>query len=151
MNARSIARFIILLNGVLNTLTGLVILAAPGWFYDTIADFPPFNRHFLGDVGAFTLAIGVGLLIAARDPQAHSALAGVGALASLIHAVNHLYDDLIVERGATMHWLSNTLPLLVLALMLAWAWWQVRKEHAPGAAAARPGAGPSTTSSTRIN
>ena len=131
MNARSIARFIVLLNGVLNTLTGLVILTAPKWFYDSVADFPPFNRHFLGDVGAFTLAIGVGLLIAARAPGSHTGLVGVGALGSLAHAFNHLYDDLLVERGTTLHWLNNTLPLMVLALALAWAWWALRKEKTP--------------------
>jgi len=109
-------------NGGFNLLTGLALLFAPRWFYTNVADFPPFNRHFLGDIGAFTLALGFGLLVAARNLQPHRGLIGIGALGSLVHVVNHLYDDLVVERGASLHWLTNTVPLLILAMALLWAW-----------------------------
>ncbi len=116
------ARIIVAVNGWFNLLTGLILLFAPGWFYANIADFPPFNRHFLGDIGAFVLALGVGLVLAARNLRQHRGLVGVGALGSLLHAANHLYDDLAVERGASLHWATNTLPIVLLAASLLWAW-----------------------------
>lgn len=116
------AQAIVAANGLVNLLTGAALLFAPRWFFNTLADFPPFNRHYLGDVGAFVLALGVGLLIAAREPRRHRGLVGVAALGSLLHVANHLYDDLVIERGASLHWLTNTLPLLALAALLLWAW-----------------------------
>jgi hypothetical protein len=111
-------------NAVTNLLTGLLLLFAPQWFYDNIASFAPYNQHFLGDVGAFILAFGIGLLFAIRQPERHRSLIGAAALGGLVHVGNHLYAD-VLEQGATMHWLTNTIPLLVMALALAWAWWQL--------------------------
>jgi hypothetical protein len=74
------------------------------------------------------LALGVGLLFAARQPQEHRTLIGVGALGSLLHVANHLYDDVIIERGATLHWFSNTLPLFALAALLIAAYAMLAKE-----------------------
>ena len=122
MNRLTIVKVVVGVSGAFNLLTGLILLFAPRWFYDSVADFSPFNQHFLGDVGAFVLALGFGLLLIARDPVRHYALIGVAALGSLIHVGNHLYDDIFVERLANQHWLTNTLPLLVMAALLIWAW-----------------------------
>jgi hypothetical protein len=43
-------------------LTGLALLFASNWFFQTLGYFPPFNRHYAGDLGAFELPLGVGLL-----------------------------------------------------------------------------------------
>ena len=75
-------------------------------------------------MGAFIAALGVGLLFAIRQPKQHRSLIGAAALGGLIHVGNHLYAD-VVESGTSMHWLTNTAPLLVMALALAWAWWQL--------------------------
>ena len=125
------ARLVVAVNGGVNLLTGLTLLFAPRWFYENVADFPPFNRHFLGDIGALTLALGFGLVMAARNPRGHRGLIGIGALGGLIHAVNHLYDDLVVERGASLHWATNTLPVLLMAASLLWAWRVTRDTAVP--------------------
>ena len=117
-NKLAFVRWVVLFSGTINLLTGAALLFAPAWFYNALADFPPFNRHFSGDVGAFITALGVGLLFAAREPQKHRGLIGVAALGILLHVGNHLYDDLIVEHGATLHWLTNTLPLFLMAGLL---------------------------------
>jgi len=119
---QSFIRFVVILNGFANLFSGLALLFAPQWFFDSVADFQPFNRHFLGDVGAFILPLGIGLLIAARDPRKYRTLIGLAALGNILHIINHLYDDLVIERGATLHWLTNTLPLLVLAILLIGAY-----------------------------
>jgi hypothetical protein len=117
LNIQSLARFIVILNGVMNVLPGLALLFAPAWFFQ-IANFPPFNQHFMGDAGAFSLAIGVGLLFAARDPFQHRLLIGSAALGGLVHVGNHLYDDFVVRGGASPNLITNTLPLFVLAALL---------------------------------
>jgi hypothetical protein len=58
----------------------------------------------------------VALLIAARNPRQHRLLIGYAAAGSLVHTLNHLYDDLI---GSVTDPLT-TAELLVFALLLAW-------------------------------
>jgi hypothetical protein len=56
------------LAGVAYLLTGIALLFAPAWFFLAIGHFLPFNRHYEGDLGSFLLPLGIGLLVAARDP-----------------------------------------------------------------------------------
>ena len=70
---------------------GVFALVAPSSFYEAVAEFEPYNAHFLQDIGAFQIGIGVALLLAVSvtsDALAASTLgAGVGSLA---HVVSHL-------------------------------------------------------------
>jgi predicted anti-sigma-YlaC factor YlaD len=127
MNTPAFTRFAVIFNGVLMVLTALLLLFAPEFFYNAVADYAPFNRHFLGDIGAFSMALGVGLLLAARDPYKHPLIIGAAALGNLLHVLNHAYDDLFVERLTTQHWLTNTIPLLVATVMLVIAYWNVSR------------------------
>jgi predicted anti-sigma-YlaC factor YlaD len=127
MNTPAFTRFAVIFNGVLTVLTALLSLFASEFFYNTVADYAPFNRHFLGDIGAFSMALGVGLLLAARDPYKHPLIIGAAALGNLLHVLNHAYDDLFVERLTTQHWLTNTIPLLVATVMLVIAYWNVSR------------------------
>jgi hypothetical protein len=129
MNTPAFTRFAVIFNGVLTILTGLLLLFAPEFFYSAVADYPPFNRHFLGDIGAFTLALGIGLLLAAREPYKHPLIIGAAALGNLVHVLNHAYDDLFVERLTTQHWLTNTIPLLIATAMLVIAYWNVSQAN----------------------
>lgn len=116
-----IVRFIVILNGVMGVLPGLALLFTPALFYN-IADFAPYNQHFMGDAGAFSLTVGAMLLVAARNPLQYRAIIGLGALGNLLHVANHLYNDAVVQGWATPHIYTNTLPLAVLALLLVWAY-----------------------------
>ena len=104
-------------SGLFYTLVGLALLFLPTWFFTYIGDFPPFNRHYMGDAGAFILPLGIGLLLAMRQPVAHRSIVLVTAAASLIHALNHAYDDWLV-RSPFLHWFSETIPLLIFAGIL---------------------------------
>ncbi len=110
-------QIIIGVSGLFYTLTGLALLFLPTWFFTYIGNFPPFNRHYMGDAGAFALALGIGLLIAIRQPKAHRSLILITAVASLIHALNHAYDDWLVRSPLT-HWFYETIPLIIFALVL---------------------------------
>lgn len=103
-------------------LPGLALVFIPQPFYDWLADFPPFNRHYMGDAGVFSFAIGVGLIWAARRPAAHTGVIGIAALAAILHVFNHLYDDVIIGHETVRHMVLNTLPLIMLALALMIVW-----------------------------
>lgn len=83
--------------GLLYLLSGLALLIAPDWFYTNIGDYPPFNRHYAGDLGAFLLPLGMVLLWASRHPAQHRGLIAFAAAGSLLHGLNHIYDDLVLQ------------------------------------------------------
>ncbi len=124
MSGTRFAQGLVALMGVFYTATSVAQLFAPQWFFEHIGYFPPFNRHYVGDLGAFTMAMGVGLLFAAREPSAHRGLIGVVALGSIIHVLNHLYDDWL-NAGLS---LTQTVPLALLALVMVMVWWRLRTQ-----------------------
>lgn len=121
----NLARGIVVLLGLGNTLAGLALLFAPQWFFANVAPFEPFNRHFMGDIGAFNLPIGLGMIYAAFRPQ-HHALIALGLAANGLHTLNHLYDSLWPGRDLE-HFLRDGLPLLLSTLALGWAYLQFIK------------------------
>jgi len=119
------AQIVVAIAGAVNLIAGAMLLLAPAWFFEAIGNFPPFNRHYMGDVGAFLLPLGVGLMIAAADPHRHRGLIGVAAAGSLLHVGNHLYDDFVIGQSSA-HFVSETLPLLVLAILLIVAYGRLK-------------------------
>lgn len=107
---------VVALSGLFYTLTGVALLIAPFWFFQHIGTYPPFNRHYEGDLGAFLLPLGVALLVAARAPGRYVGVIWVAALGSALHLVNHLPDAL--ERNTAAEWLGTVAPLTVLAAAL---------------------------------
>jgi hypothetical protein len=103
--------------GAAHILIGIATLLAPMWFFQNIGAFAPFNRHYEGDLGAFQLGIGVGLLLAARAPARHRLLLGAAAVGNLVHAFNHTYDA-VISHAPLGYWLSDTAPLYLFAIML---------------------------------
>lgn len=119
--ARTWVRAVVLVGGISYALTGLALLLGPAWFFENIGNFPPFNRHYMGDLGSFLLPIGLGLMIASRHPTRHWALIAVVAVANLIHALNHTYDA--IKGGQPLSfWLVDTVPLIVFAVIFAIAY-----------------------------
>lgn len=78
--------------GVTFVLGGLWAFFDPRSFFELAAVFEPFNRHFVRDIGAFQVGLGVVLLLAVflRDTL-FVALSGVG-LGAAVHAVSHVID-----------------------------------------------------------
>jgi hypothetical protein len=106
---------------VIATLAGLVTLVLGLWaffdprsFYDQLAVWPPYNRHFLHDVGAFQFGLGATLLGAAFVRDALTlALTGVG-LGSALHAVSHGMDRNLGGRASDPYALG-LLAVVILA------------------------------------
>jgi PPOX class probable F420-dependent enzyme len=101
---------------------GLWALLAPGSFAG-FADFPPYNHHFLHDLGAFQLGIGVTLLLALiwRDALALG-LAGF-LVSNSVHAVNHAVD---LHLGGHGHgdWMA---PAVLSMAVVAALWLRLRE------------------------
>ena len=121
-------RFVVILGAVFYTASGIGLVFAPGWFYTYIAHFAPYNRHFLGDAGVFALALGIGLILISRRPWEHRSLYIVVTLASLMHAANHLYDA-IVFAEPLHHWLTDAIPVSIVAILFVLAWPAMQFKH----------------------
>lgn len=116
--------------GLVDTAAGAALLLAPEWFYENVGTFPPFNRHYAGDGGAFLLPIGIGLLVAAQEPARHRNLLMLALGASWLHAFNHAYDGL-VHAGEGRASLMDALTIAGIAIALsvgAWLSWRMRPE-----------------------
>jgi DoxX-like family len=104
-------------------VTGLWPFFDPRSFYDNVAEFPPYNAHFLHDIGAFQIGLGIILVLALIWPRDALlvALAGTG-IAAAFHFVAHIQDE---DQGGTTGQ-TITLGLMAVAL-LGGAVWQWRR------------------------
>jgi hypothetical protein len=85
------ARIAAMAAGTINVVTGLYAFFAPEAFFRR-APYPPYNEHFIHDIGAFLVGLGVVLLLAAWFSSAlFVALAGVAA-GTWLHFAAHLMD-----------------------------------------------------------
>ena len=116
-----VAQLLVGVSGALFVVVALLLLFAPRWFFENIGFYPPYNRHYEGDLGAFLFAIGAGLLYAARNPAKHRLIIAVAALGSALHVFNHLFDGIGMSFSLT-HWLTDTAPLVLSAVLLVVAW-----------------------------
>ena len=85
-------RAIAIVGGVGFIALGVWAMADPRSFFAALATFEPYNQHFLQDLGAFQVGLGVVLLLAAVPVRADGltvALVGVGVGAAL-HTLSHV-------------------------------------------------------------
>ena len=96
---------------------GMWAMAAPESFFDQVALFEPFNKHFVQDIGAFQIGLGVTLVMAAFLTSDALAVAligtGVGAVA---HVVSHLVG---IDLGGTPGFDIPALSILGILLLVA--------------------------------
>jgi hypothetical protein len=100
----------------------VLLLFGPVWFFDNIGPYPPFNRHYEGDTGSFTLVLGLVLLWAVREPARYRAMIAAVGIGSLVHAINHVVDDFVLSPSPRSMMNNLFLFLFAGALLLA-AWW----------------------------
>lgn len=101
--------------GIVLVVFGLWAMVAPSSFFEQLAQFEPYNQHFLQDVGAFQLGLGAVLLLALRySDSLTSGLLGVG-LGSAAHVVSHAVGT---DLGGTPAFDIPALALLSGALLV---------------------------------
>lgn len=105
--------------GVFTLSLGLWAMIDASSFFDNIGHFPPYNNHFVHDVGAFQIGIGAALLFALiwRDDAILAALGG-GAAGATGHEIAHIIDSGDGGRDSDPY----TLGLIAAILLLTFAW-----------------------------
>lgn len=118
-------RLTLMVLGISQLIISVLFFFAPAWSFRALAPFAPYNAHFLGDIGAFILPLGLGLLLASSDPHRHRALIGLAAVGNLVHAVSHLRDwhlhlppHLPLAVGLSLEISLNLLGVVLLAFYL---------------------------------
>ncbi len=92
-------------------------------FYEQLAEFPPYNVHFLHDIGAFQIGIGVALALALwRKNDALLAALGGAGVGSAFHTVAHFRDHDLGGKDTDVYVFG-----LMAVLMLAGAYLRLRK------------------------
>ena len=123
-----------LVAGLFAVAAGAWAFLAPQSFFDRIATFPPYNRHFIHDVGAFQVGLGVALLVSLRwSDGLLVALSGFAAGAT-VHFAAH-----VIDRNRGGHPVTDLLGLGILAAAaLAAAAARFATARTSGAATHRP-------------
>lgn len=124
-------RAVIVLLGVYHVAVGLLGLFAPGTFFEEIGRYGAENPHYVGDVGAFTTAYGIALLIAASRRSWWLPVLALGAIWYGLHAANHAFD--IDEARSDARGLADTVLLGAVGLALAWLALMANHVLPPGA------------------
>jgi hypothetical protein len=114
------ARAVTIASGLNYTFAGLALIFAPEWFFNNIGPYAPYNRHYMGDAGTFLLPLGIALLWAVTAPHRYRIVLIMNAGLSMMHALNHLYDDLIVGvlTAQTLGLIALGLATIVVALTI---------------------------------
>jgi hypothetical protein len=92
-------------------VTGALALIAPDTFFDEIGRYGVENSHYVGDVGAFTLAAGIAVAICIVRPSWRVPILWTGAIWYGLHALNHAFDT-GEARSDARGWLDTTLLAL---------------------------------------
>ncbi|HEX2084835.1 MAG TPA: hypothetical protein VHF89_04065 [Solirubrobacteraceae bacterium] len=108
---------VLLLVGASQLLTGAFAFFAPGSFYDVVAGYPPYNEHFLMDVGSWQIALGAIALYGARRAAWRVPLLALLALQYVLHLVPHLihFDD--AEKSGQAWFATIALALASVVLI----------------------------------
>ena len=106
---------------------GLWAFFDPKGFYDAVATFEPYNEHFVHDIGAFQIGIGVALAAAVwrRSDALFAALAGATA-GGAFHTAAHFMDHDLGGQDTDVFVFG-----LVTVLTAAGAWMRVRDPAEP--------------------
>jgi hypothetical protein len=72
-----------------------MLFFAHAWFFRLVPGVPetgPFNFHLVADSGTFYLAVGIGLIAGALNPQRNAIAVVIAAVASTAHASLHIWS-----------------------------------------------------------
>jgi PPOX class probable F420-dependent enzyme len=113
---RHVIRVIGALLGVLSVVIGVWALVWPHGFSEAV-NFPP-HRHFVHDVGAFQLGIGVTLLLAMIWADALMVAVAGYAVGGIAHTVSHVIDH-DVGGSATQTVVIGVLTAMAVGALVA--------------------------------
>jgi hypothetical protein len=85
-------RILVGISALFLVASGLWAIVAPEAFFSAVALYPPFNRHFIHDIGAFMLGLGSGLGFALLWTDALVVALAANAVGAVAHAISHFVD-----------------------------------------------------------
>ncbi|MFY9614920.1 MAG: hypothetical protein WAT58_05925 [Candidatus Dormiibacterota bacterium] len=109
-------RVVVVVVGLFNLGIGFWALLDPQSFFARLAVFPPYNQHFIHDVGAFQLGLGMALFLALAWSDALLVSLTAGGIAATVHVISHVIDR---DLGGNPQTDIPLLSLLALALLVA--------------------------------
>lgn len=121
MRSRSdlVSTLVVAVFGVFTLVLGIWALVDAASFFDNIGKFPPYNNHFVHDVGAFQIGLGAALLLALawRDDAILATLGGAVAGAGT-HEIAHIIDSGDGGRDSD----PFTIGIMALVLLVTFLW-----------------------------
>lgn len=117
--AQLVSNLVVAAFGLLTLSLGIWALADTTSFFDNVAEWPPYNRHFIHDIGAFQVGLGAVLLFALIW-QGDAVLAALGgaAVGGTLHWIVHITDEEFGGRDADPYLLG----IVALILVLTFVW-----------------------------
>ncbi|HRI87915.1 MAG TPA: hypothetical protein PLJ47_03885 [Candidatus Hydrogenedentes bacterium] len=124
--------YIFCILGALSILNGIwMIGSAPTWFENLpgrVADFGPYNGHFIRDIGLAYLISGIGFVWSAFHLRACRPIIIAQAFWAGGHALLHV-ADMIVGRVGAIHWILDfpgvLFPGVVLGVLVVPRVWRI--------------------------
>lgn len=117
---KRVAQLIAWLAAAFFIVFGIWAFFAPSNFASQIATFPPYNRHFLHDLGAFQIGLGVALLLGLAGWSGLGTAVGGAGAGSVLHVIAHLLDR---DQGGRS---TDPIGLGIIAVALVVAAWLLR-------------------------
>jgi hypothetical protein len=125
-------RAVLVVLGATQVASGALALVAPDTFFDEIGRYGVENQHYVGDVGAFVLAFGIAVLVAAQRPSWRVPVLALGAIWYGLHALNHAFD--VDEARSDARGIVDTIYIGIGALLFVYLAWAAARLHALAAA-----------------
>jgi hypothetical protein len=115
-----IIRVCVAVLGVISIGAGLWAMSAPHSFYDQAATFPPYNRHFIHDIGAFQIGLGSCLIAPLALTDALLVVLTGNALGAVSHFVGHVADRSIGGQSSDPFTFGALAIVMVVLTVVRW-------------------------------
>ena len=109
-----VARGVAVAVGIVFTLSGLWAFLAPQSWFDNIGNYPPYNKHFVHDLGAFQLGLGGMALLSLMWKAPLLAALAANGIAAIFHFASHVIDRDLGGRA------TDPVMLGLFALLVLW-------------------------------
>lgn len=114
MDRSKVARGVALAVGITFTLSGLWAFLAPQSWFDNIGNYPPYNKHFVHDLGAFQLGLGGMALLSLMWKAPLLAALAANGIAAIFHFASHVIDRDLGGRA------TDPIMLGLFTLLVLW-------------------------------
>ena len=120
-------RNLLIFLGIYHLALGLLMVVAPGTFFEELASYGVQNDHYIRDNATIYLALGIAFLVAAGRPSWRLPVLALAGLQYVLHVINHAFD--VSETEPSWHGPANLIGLALLCLLIAYLWRQLEKSE----------------------